>query len=291
MDAEMRAQATQYEQLTQTVYQAILRREGIINVNVEHNVDVKGRSGVAHQVDVLWRFRQAGLEHLVLIECKNYATPLTLEKVRNFFAVCHDIGNARGIMVTKTGFQSGTVEFGKHYGIELKLLRKPTEEDWKGRIKDIHLNITAKTAVSTEEKPLVVQVQLAPSSEEQADRMVALQARGLGRLAYRPDACLLDKDRLPISDEFRWYIPQQLEVLDKDDGGPYTQRIELKDAYMLMDEGQPTEELVRVAALECTFYVESISQEIISHGENLVEAILKDFNTQSVEYIHTPKLS
>jgi hypothetical protein len=87
MDAKEYQAAVEYEKLTQAVYQAILNGEGQ-NVTVEHNVDKLGRSGVAHQVDVYWQFSQAGLDHIVLMECKNYASSITLEKVRNFFAAC-----------------------------------------------------------------------------------------------------------------------------------------------------------------------------------------------------------
>jgi hypothetical protein len=149
MNADLYNDAIEYEKLTQTIYQMVLAEEGIDNIDVEHNVAVKGRSGVEHQIDVLWRFKQAGVNHAVLIECKNYSTALTLEKVRNFFAVLHDIGNAKGLMVTRVGYQSGVVKFAEHYGIDLKLLRKPTAGDWDGRVKDIHVNITT-VAASTE---------------------------------------------------------------------------------------------------------------------------------------------
>ncbi|NLD49970.1 MAG: restriction endonuclease, partial [Clostridiaceae bacterium] len=103
MDIDLYNEAIEYEQLTRAIYQAILMNEGSENIIVEHNVPIRGRSGVEHQIDVLWHFKQAGIEHDVLIECKNYSTNLTLEKVRNFFGVIHDIGNVHGVIVTKTG--------------------------------------------------------------------------------------------------------------------------------------------------------------------------------------------
>jgi len=103
MDAAIYAEAIEYELLTRQIYESILQSEGSKSIDVKHNVSIAGRSGVEHQVDVYWEFKQAGLTHRVLIECKNYASNLTLEKARNFFAVVHDIGNCRGIMVTKTG--------------------------------------------------------------------------------------------------------------------------------------------------------------------------------------------
>ena len=178
MNIDLYNEAIQYEQLTQSIYQAILQNEACNNIQVEHNIELTGRSGVAHQIDVLWRFRQAGIEHIVLIECKNYASNLTLEKVRNFFGVLHDIGNAQGIIVTKTGYQSGAAKFANYYGIGLKVLRKPNDNDWKGRIKDIHINIKAKMVASSEDKPLSVQVILKPKDEEQRNHIEKLQQSG-----------------------------------------------------------------------------------------------------------------
>lgn len=120
MDQATLIAATEYEKLTQVVYQGLLSAEGFDKTNVRHDEDILGKSGVKHQVDVLWQFKQAFIQHTVLVECKNYARPVTLEKIRNFFAVLHDVGNCQGVMVTKTGYQSGVVEFAKHYGIHLK---------------------------------------------------------------------------------------------------------------------------------------------------------------------------
>lgn len=285
MDIGLYEEAIQYEQLTQSIYQAILQNESSNNIQVEHNIDVIGRSGVAHQIDVMWRFRQAGIEHTVLIECKNYASNLTLEKIRNFFGVIHDIGNAQGLIVTKTGYQSGAAQFANFYGIGLKELRKPNDLDWQGRIKDIHITITAKTVASSEEKPLAVKVVIKPKDEPQRVRLEALMQSGRMNIPSGPDMRFYDKEGHIISEEMRWWLPKQLVTLDKEDGGPYTQEVKLEDKYLLVNENDLDEELVEVDNLIITYYVESFSEEIISHGEQIVEAILKDFNADEVEYV------
>ena len=81
MDAATYRKAIEYELLTRAIYESVLHQEGVRNVEVKHNVDLVGRSGVAHQIDVLWEFVQAGITHRVLIECKNYSSNLTLEKL------------------------------------------------------------------------------------------------------------------------------------------------------------------------------------------------------------------
>ena len=178
MDPQAFKQAIEYEVLTKAVYEAILARDGVKNIAVQHDVSLTGRSGVDHQIDVFWEFLQAGIRHRVLIEFKNYATNLTLEKARSFFAVVHDVGNSVGIMVTKTGFQKGAANFCNFYGIGLKLLRKPTDQDWKGRINKVVLNIIPRVPVSTKDRPIKASIYLEPVSVEQEDRLKVANQKG-----------------------------------------------------------------------------------------------------------------
>lgn len=283
MDIDLYKESIQYEQITQSIYQSILKNEGSCNIEVKHNVDIKGHSGTYHQIDVLWRFKQAGIEHTVLVECKNYSSNITLEKARNFFGVIHDIGNAQGIIVTKTGYQKGTAQFANYYGIGLKLLRKPNDGDWEGRIKDVYINCNAK--MINNDKPVSVNVILKAKDEKQLKHINKLQQDGKLSAHLGASECLLDKDGKVASEEMRCWLPKQLEILDKEDGGPYNQEIELEQKYILINKGYPDEELIQVDKLKITYFVESFSEEIISHGEQIVETILKDFNSNDVEYV------
>jgi hypothetical protein len=283
MDAKMYAEAVEYEKFTQSVYQAIMRKENVGNINVEHNLDIKGRSGVAHQIDVSWRFRRATVEHHVLIECKNYASDITLEKVRNFFAVMHDIGNCQGIMVTKTGYQKGVVDFAKHYGIGLKLLRKPIAEDWKGRIKDIQINIKAIGLASTLEKAPRVGM-FFPANTPQAIKD-ALE-KGELTFAQGPDTVFLNDRSEPITEEFRYWIPKSVVDIGKGAGGPYTKAISLSDHYIRCVDKTGALHLVKVEGVTITYHLEEFDvSEVVIAGEEVVDAILKDFNSGEVEHV------
>lgn len=133
---------TEYEKFTQEIYQSLIDAEGKNTIEVKHNVKLQGKSGQSHQIDVYWEYNVAGVKHRVAIECKNYNSTVSIGKVRDFYGVIDDIGNISGIIVTKVGFQKGSVEFAKHYGINLKELREPKDEDWKGIIRSIQLNTT-----------------------------------------------------------------------------------------------------------------------------------------------------
>lgn len=132
---------TEYELLTKKIYQLLLNYQGFDNIEVKHNIKIKGKSGVEHQIDVFWEFKIADIPHRVAIECKNYNSSITLGRIRDFHSVLQDIGNVYGIIVTKTAFQSGVMEYAKHHEIGLKLLRNPIEDDWDGRLKRIEIDI------------------------------------------------------------------------------------------------------------------------------------------------------
>nr|WP_277403455.1 restriction endonuclease [Achromobacter insuavis] len=272
--------------MTQAIYQEILRREGAGTIDVKHNVSLVGRSGVGHQVDVFWQFKQAGVTHRVLIECKNYTSSLTLEKARNFFAVAHDVGNCAGIMVTRTGYQSGVTAFCKFYGIALKLLRPPVDEDWKDRIKKIHINITPRVPVSTEERPIRCYFLLRPNSDEQEQRLQAAAKRNPQLITASPSTQFLDKNGEPNTEELRWWLPRQLNVLEYSDGGPYEKPLKLDDHYLSIDLGTGLE-LVQVIGVKIHFWVETLDkQELIIDAMQTVDAILKDYDTGEIEFVH-----
>ncbi len=285
MDTDLYAQAIEYEKLTQVIYQSILNKEGVKNVHVRYNEIVVGKSGVGHQIDVLWCFEQAGVKHSVLIECKNYSSAIALEKIRNFFAVLHDIGNARGIMVTRVGYQEGVERFASFYDIGLKLLRRPTEDDWQGKIRKVDINLIVKTAVSTEEKPITVDMLIRPSSKEQEARLKPAQKVGGLKIVAGPNLQFLDNAGIPATEEMRWWLPKQLKILENSSGGPYEQTIELQGKYVNLPVNGK-DELVETIGIKVKYYVEEMRiHEIAIHGDDIVRAILKDFPSGNVEHV------
>jgi hypothetical protein len=129
---------TEYELLTKEIYEVLLKSEGL-TVDVKHNLEIQGKA-FKHQIDIFWEYKIAGITHKVAIECKNYNKNVSVAKVRDFFGVLSDIGNINGILVSKIGFQKGAKKYAEYYGINLRELRKPTDIDWKGRVKTIHVD-------------------------------------------------------------------------------------------------------------------------------------------------------
>lgn len=118
---------TEYEKFTRELCERLALYKGLLSSTVQHNVKLKGKSGFEHQVDVLWEYEKDGEVHRVAIECKNYNQKIPIGRVRDFFGVLYDIGNIKGIMACKEGYQDGAKKFADFYGISLKELRAPRD--------------------------------------------------------------------------------------------------------------------------------------------------------------------
>ena len=74
-----------------------------------------------------WEYQYDNTTFKIVIECKNYNHTVSIGKVRDFFGVLYDLGDVKGIMVTRKGYQEGAKKFGEHYRIDLMELREPEE--------------------------------------------------------------------------------------------------------------------------------------------------------------------
>jgi hypothetical protein len=266
--------STEYELLVKSVYEEILVQEGVDNVEVSHDQKLKGKSRVEHQIDVLWRFRRAGIEHLVIIECKNYGRMVELGDVRSFHSVVEDMVGAKGVMVTRVGFQSGAKAFAEHQGIGLKLLRPPLDEDWEGLIKNADVHITAKS----------FDRQRQPSVNFLVPGQFAAEVAGATPKGSGVDIQLLDKDGNPKSPPMGRWLSSAVPMLDKPAGGPYIHRIALADTYLRFERPGAGDSLVPIDFADVTYYISESEQTVKISGGDLVKYVLKDFVTRNVEH-------
>jgi hypothetical protein len=133
----------EYERFVQFIYQSILNSEGYDNIKVDHDVYIVDRFENKRQIDVYWEFKMGGITHEVCIECRCWNSKVTIEDVDAFIQKLEDLRGLKGVMATTIGFQSGAINKAKPYGLTLVEIRKPTEEDWDGRVKTICFNISA----------------------------------------------------------------------------------------------------------------------------------------------------
>lgn len=106
------------ESYVQFVYSSLLnmKDQGVV---VSSNAIIKGRSGAKHEIDVYYQFENSGVIHKVAFECKFTSRKVEKADVVNFHGKLQDVGNIQGIFVSKEGYQSGAMEYAKHYDIKL----------------------------------------------------------------------------------------------------------------------------------------------------------------------------
>lgn len=260
----------EYEKLAQEIYQAINDQHELQNVEVKHNVKIKGKSGCEHQIDVFWEFSLMGEPHRVAIECKNYQNDISIGKVRDFFSVLHDIGNIKGIFVTKKSYQKGAKQFADYYGISLKEMRYPNESDWEGRAKKIVFN---SRCVMNRVK----------------DREIFIDAEWAEQTGY--------DSRIPLSG-----MSDQVFINDCNEGirksmlhleghlpnnkAEETNRVHVvkyENAYLETSSSEP----VKISGIRYTYNVTVAKDQFVIEGAEIAKAILKDVKTGKQHFYNT----
>ena len=92
------------------------------NIVVERRKKIIDRSGNTREFDLYWEYELAGVTYKTVIECKDYATPISLEKIDALIGKIHDIPDLKPVFATKTGYQKGAKNKAESNGIELSLL-------------------------------------------------------------------------------------------------------------------------------------------------------------------------
>jgi hypothetical protein len=132
------SKAVEYEQVTRAIFQALVDQDEARNIDVQHNVTLPGKF-LNHQVDVYWKFESGGIEYSTVVECKDWNRPLEQEKLLAFKSKLEDLNNPTGVIVTRSGYQSGALKYAHAHGIYLyELFEEPPlvmKEGTFGRMK------------------------------------------------------------------------------------------------------------------------------------------------------------
>jgi Restriction endonuclease len=117
-----------YELLIRSIFQEILGQDKAKTIRVKQNTSVQGKLS-KHQIDVLWTFSLGGITYTTIVQAKDWHSKIKKEHLSEFHDVLEDIpGQPRGVLVTRSGFQSGAKSLADKHGIKLYLLhnRQPS---------------------------------------------------------------------------------------------------------------------------------------------------------------------
>jgi hypothetical protein len=98
---------------------------------VEHNVTLRGTSGVDNQCDALIKAKAGQYEFLVILECKNWKDKIGVAVVREFESKVRDVGAHKGAIIAKYGFTSDALEYAKSKGISVYTLINSEDIRWQ----------------------------------------------------------------------------------------------------------------------------------------------------------------
>jgi hypothetical protein len=139
-----------YEEIVKSIYEKLGAEKGVRVICYGRDCNVTGKSGVSHQVDVLLEHSDGIHTYRTAVECKYWDTRRPKDDVTKLAEILEDAQIHKGVIVSKVGFTDDAEAFARYKNIDLVELRQPTDADWKGRVKDIHLNLICRVPITTD---------------------------------------------------------------------------------------------------------------------------------------------
>ncbi|MES2793269.1 MAG: restriction endonuclease, partial [Planctomycetota bacterium] len=155
------------------------------------------------QFDVTIRFRYGLHSYLTVIECKDYASKVSVEKIDAFVTKTRDANVNKAVFISSHGFQSGCFPVAERHGIQLLILSETTNTS----IPELVERFTPGLNIFD------VRFRSVPTGE-----FIALEDWG-GRLAYLMEQSKLvtpDREMTPQQLLWEWQLMQPPISLDGD---------------------------------------------------------------------------
>ena len=123
-----------YEKFVQKLQQALLNSEELTkqkNIEIKRNKKITDNSGIEREFDLYWEYELAGIEYKTVIECKNYKSKISVDKIDALIGKIKDIPDLKPVFATKTGYQKGAETKARHNNIDLLIVREQRDNDWQ----------------------------------------------------------------------------------------------------------------------------------------------------------------
>lgn len=123
----------EYEYFVAKLQQALLNAENYVhqkNIIVEIDKKIIDNCGVLRQFDIYWEYELGGLTYKTIIECKDYNSKISIEKIDALIGKIKDLPDLKAVFATKTGYQSGAETKALQNKIELLVVREQNDSDW-----------------------------------------------------------------------------------------------------------------------------------------------------------------
>ena len=113
-----------------------------LGLDAQTDVHVEGaRSG--HDIDVVVKFSQYGVDVLWIVECKYWKTAIPKEKVVALQHIAQDVGADRAFLISEHGFQAGAIRAAQFSNMTLSSV-EDLEENSRDLASSVQLAALAK---------------------------------------------------------------------------------------------------------------------------------------------------
>ena len=140
----------EYEEFVRNLQQAIFDSEKLFeqrNIVVEKNKIIKDKNGIDREFDLYWEYELGGFVYKTVIECKDYNCSIKLTHIDALLGKIKDIPELKAAFATKIGYQPNAEKKAKSNAIDLLIVRKQNDSDWRDengnfltKIMDITIN-------------------------------------------------------------------------------------------------------------------------------------------------------
>lgn len=123
-----------YEAFVASLQQAIIASENLIGLQtviIEQNKKIKDNCGIYREFDLYWEYEFGGITYKTVIECKDYNSKISVEKIDALIGKLRDLPDLKPVFATKTGYQSGAKKKAEANKIELLIVREQVDSDWQ----------------------------------------------------------------------------------------------------------------------------------------------------------------
>ena len=124
----------EYEKFVASLQKALFESEQwteLRNIKIEQNKKIEDNFGISREFDLYWEYEVAGITYKTVIECKDYASKVSIEKIDALLGKIRDIPDLKPIFATKTGYQSGAKSKALNNKVELLIVREQNDTDWE----------------------------------------------------------------------------------------------------------------------------------------------------------------
>ncbi len=236
----------EYEFFVAMLQQAIINSEARgaqKNIVVEVNKKIIDSCGIERQFDIYWEYELGGLTYKTAIECKDYASTVTVDRIDALIGKVRDIPDLRVAVATKTGYQSGAKTKAEHNKIDLLIVREQNESDWQADdgtpyIKKVQINSTAILSARVQAVNLGLDGKWVEENLTSAEAE-ALDFNGLNSEVFVEDC--LTKERYSL-----YELAQKLQPYGDRNEGEFELKQEFESAFISHGESRAKLKMWRI---------------------------------------------